>query len=101
MNEDRLEGAARNLGGKVEQGFGRATGDAKLQAEGKLNEAAGVAQNLYGQAQDAANEAVGAVQDAAREADDRVRTFIETRPYTAAIGAFCAGFLIACMRPRS
>jgi hypothetical protein len=29
MNEDRIAGTARNIGGKVEEGVGRATGDIK------------------------------------------------------------------------
>jgi len=29
MNEDRLAGTARNLGGKAQEGLGRVTGDTK------------------------------------------------------------------------
>jgi len=45
MNEDRVIGAARNLGGQVQEGVGRATGDAKSQAEGAINQTAGAAQS--------------------------------------------------------
>jgi uncharacterized protein YjbJ (UPF0337 family) len=38
MNEDRISGTARNLGGKVEEGVGRATGDVKTQIQGKLDQ---------------------------------------------------------------
>jgi uncharacterized protein YjbJ (UPF0337 family) len=31
MDENRITGTARNLGGKVEEGVGRVTGDAKTQ----------------------------------------------------------------------
>ena len=41
MNEDRIAGTARNIGGKVEEGVGRATGDIKEQVQGKLDETAG------------------------------------------------------------
>jgi hypothetical protein len=34
MNEDRVVGTARNLGGKAQEGFGRVTGDTKSQVEG-------------------------------------------------------------------
>ena len=44
MNEDRIAGTARNIGGKVEEGVGRATGDIKEQVQGKLDQAAGAAQ---------------------------------------------------------
>ena len=50
MNEDRIMGTARNLGGKVQEGVGRVTGDTKSQVEGIMNQAAGAAQDLYGQA---------------------------------------------------
>ena len=36
MNEDRFAGTGKNLGGRVEQGFGRATGD---ELEGKIKQA--------------------------------------------------------------
>ena len=41
MNGDRMEGTARNMGGKLEEGFGRATGDVKSQAEGTVKQAVG------------------------------------------------------------
>ena len=48
MNEERFSGTARNLGGKVEEGVGRATGDVTTQLQGKLDQAAGAAEDLYG-----------------------------------------------------
>ncbi|MGC2080157.1 MAG: CsbD family protein, partial [Xanthobacteraceae bacterium] len=54
MNEDRISGAARNFGGKVEEGAGRVTGDAKTQIQGKLDQVAGTAQDLYGRTVDTA-----------------------------------------------
>lgn len=41
MDENRIEGTARNLGGKAQEGFGRVTGDAKTKTEGMMNQAAG------------------------------------------------------------
>ncbi len=63
MDENRIAGTARNMGGKVEEGFGRMTGDTKSQVEGIANQAAGAAQDLYGQARDSAADAVGAVSE--------------------------------------
>ena len=54
MNEDRLTGNAKNFGGQVEEGFGRATGDVKTQLQGKAKQAEGPLQDVYGQAKDAA-----------------------------------------------
>jgi len=31
MDENRVEGSARNLGGRVQEGFGKVTGDARRQ----------------------------------------------------------------------
>lgn len=63
MNEDRFAGTAKNVGGRVEQGFGRATGDMKTEAEGKMKQATGAAQDLYGQAKDAAIGRMGRHSD--------------------------------------
>jgi hypothetical protein len=38
MNEDRVAGTARNLGGKVQEGVGRVTGDATTKVEGVINQ---------------------------------------------------------------
>jgi uncharacterized protein YjbJ (UPF0337 family) len=94
MNEDRVMGTARNLGGQAQEGFGRVTGDAKTQAEGVLNQAAGAAQDLYGQAKDHMSEAAEAVRQGAVTAEDYVRHTIEKRPYTVALAALCVGWLV-------
>jgi uncharacterized protein YjbJ (UPF0337 family) len=94
MNEDRIIGTARNLGGKAQEGFGRVTGDTSTQAEGMLNQAAGTAQDLYGQAKDAASDATRAIRRGASDAEDFIRNTIETRPYTTAFVALCVGWII-------
>ncbi len=80
MDENRLEGSARNLGGKVQEGVGRATGDTKSKVEGVMNQAAGTAQNLYGQAADV-------VRQNASPMEAWLRDKIETQPYTTLIAA--------------
>lgn len=59
-DHDRVEGAARNIGGKIKEGFGNLTGDVKLKAEGKAEQVEGRVQN-----------AVGGVKDSLRENDRR------------------------------
>ena len=86
MDENRLEGSARNLGGRVQEGVGRATGDTKSMFEGVMNQAAGTAQNLYGQAADLVR------QNAPLEA--WLRNKIETQPYTTVIAALGIGWLL-------
>ena len=100
MNEDRVVGTARNLGGKVQEGFGRVTGDTKSQAEGVVNQAMGAAQDLYGQAKDTAADAARVVKKSAIDAEDKLREFIEQRPYTTALVALCLGYAIAHMKRR-
>jgi uncharacterized protein YjbJ (UPF0337 family) len=100
MDEDRVIGSARNLGGKVQEGYGRITGDTHSQAEGLKNQAVGAAQDLYGQAKDTAAEAAQAVRRGAVDAEDFVRRTIEQRPYTTAFAALCIGWLIGRMGRR-
>jgi uncharacterized protein YjbJ (UPF0337 family) len=97
MNEDRVIGTARNIGGQAQEGFGRITGDAKSQVEGVFNQAAGAAQDLYGQAKETASDAAQVVRKGAVDAEDFVRHTIEQRPYTTAFVALCIGWLIGRM----
>jgi uncharacterized protein YjbJ (UPF0337 family) len=88
MDEDRISGTARNAGGKIEEGVGSLTGDAKTQIQGKLDQAAGAAQDLYGQTTDAA-------RDTAATFDKWLRRTIETQ--TATIVALGIGWLLGRM----
>ncbi len=97
MDENRVAGTVRNVGGKAEEGFGRVTGDSKTQAEGLVNQAAGAAQVLYGQARDSAADAAGAARDTAATLEQWLRRTIETQPYTTAIIAVGIGWLLGRM----
>ena len=90
MDENRIEGSARNLGGKVQEGVGRVTGDAQSTIEGIVNQAAGTAQNLYGQSADVARQTASTL-------DSWLRNAIETQPYTTAIVALGIGWLLGRM----
>jgi uncharacterized protein YjbJ (UPF0337 family) len=94
MNEDRISGTAKNLGGKVEEGIGRVIGDARTEIAGKTRQVEGQLQDLYGQAAETAAQAAQAVRETASDAEDFIRTTIEQRPYTAAAVALGIGFLI-------
>jgi uncharacterized protein YjbJ (UPF0337 family) len=83
MDEDRITGTAKNVGGKIEEGFGRMTGDAQTQLKGQAKQVAGAAEDLYGQAKDAATSFTDIVQ----------RT-IEQQPYTAVAVALAVGWLL-------
>ncbi|WP_336487579.1 CsbD family protein [Methylobacterium nigriterrae] len=53
MNDDRIEGSATNMGGKLKEGVGRATGDEKLKNEGLADQIKGKVQNAIGGIKDA------------------------------------------------
>lgn len=52
-DNDRIEGAAKNMGGKIKEGVGNITGDEKLKAEGKAEQVEGKVQNTVGGVKDA------------------------------------------------
>lgn len=58
MDKDRVAGSAKQAKGAVKEAFGKLTGDAKTQAEGKAEKIAGKVQNAVGGAKDAVREAV-------------------------------------------
>src|SRR5262247_3354571 len=80
MNEDRVIGNAKNVGGRMEEGLERATGDVKSQLQGKAKQVEGAAQDVYGQVKETASDAVEAIRESAGEADDFLRATIEQRP---------------------
>lgn len=101
MNTDRIEGATRDIGGKVQGLVGRVTGSNQTHAEGLVNEAAGTAQNLYGQAVDGVRDASEAVTDFAdrgsRYVQGRSRSLekqVSQNPLTGVMIAGALGFVL-------
>jgi uncharacterized protein YjbJ (UPF0337 family) len=58
MNKDRIQGSAEQIKGKMKEVAGKATGDTKLESEGKVQKIAGKVQNTIGGMKDAVKEAV-------------------------------------------
>ena len=52
MTDQRIEGAANGVSGKIKSGLGNLTDDTKLQVEGKFEEVKGKALDAYGRAID-------------------------------------------------
>ena len=52
-DHDRVEGAAKNMGGKIKEAAGKVTGDEKLKAEGRADQIEGKVQNTVGGVKDA------------------------------------------------
>ena len=83
MDEDRVTGTAKNVGGKIEEGLGRITGNAQTQLKGQARQVAGAAEDLYGRAKDTASSFT-----------DLVQRTIEQQPYTAVAIAVAVGWLL-------
>jgi uncharacterized protein YjbJ (UPF0337 family) len=58
MNKDRIKGSTKQAKGKFKEAAGKATGDSKLETEGKADQAAGKIQNTVGGLKDKAKEAL-------------------------------------------
>ena len=56
MDKDRVDGAAKNVGGKIKEGVGKLVGDTKLETEGKADQVSGKVQNSVGGIKDALRE---------------------------------------------
>lgn len=56
MDKDRVEGAAKNVGGKIKEAAGKATGDEKLKREGQVDQVTGKVQNTVGGLKDKLRE---------------------------------------------
>ncbi len=82
VDENRAEGFVRDVGGKVQDAVGGLTGDTSTQARGKANQAAGQAQNLYG------------------ETLDTMRNFASDQPLTALLSALGAGAVLGLVLAR-
>ena len=93
MNDEILEGELRQGLGHAEHTIGDAMGDVELSLHGRVQELAGRAQSVYGQAKDTAAETIGGVD-----------AFVTERPYlTAAIAAgvgLFLGFAFGLGRPK-
>ncbi len=59
-DHDRVEGAAKNIGGNIKEAAGKLVGDEKLKAEGRADQVEGKVQN-----------AVGGLKDTLRDTDKR------------------------------
>jgi uncharacterized protein YjbJ (UPF0337 family) len=89
MNEDRVEGTVKEFAGKAQSAAGDLLGDRKTQAEGRLREATGTAQEYYGAAADQ-------IRGLSEELTDRIH---ET-PLLAVLGAVGLGYLIGRLSAR-
>jgi uncharacterized protein YjbJ (UPF0337 family) len=82
MNEDHIDGIINEGKGRVKDAVGGLTGDGQTQAEGKLDEVTGQAQQVLGDAKDTVNSVAGktaeTVSDAAARAAETLRGTAES-----------------------
>jgi uncharacterized protein YjbJ (UPF0337 family) len=94
MNEDRVAGTAKDIGGKAQEGLGRIAGDAKTELKGRLNQAEGSVQEVYGQFKEGAETAIDSAREGAVTLEEAFRNTIDQRPYTVLFGALAIGWLL-------
>lgn len=58
MHKDEVKGAAKQARGNIKEAVGKATGDRKLQADGKADKVEGRVQNVAGKVKEAARDAL-------------------------------------------
>lgn len=111
MDEDRIAGSTKKFAGRAERAVGEMTGDAETEASGRVREAAGTMQDLYGQAKDAAREtgetaahyardAYQAGGDTMRDGTQAIAKKVQDNPLGALLVAGCVGFGLALMMTR-
>ncbi len=87
MNKDHLEGVFSEAKGKIQEGVGSVTGDAEMEAGGKLDQLAGHAQQAWGDARDTidsvATDAAETLSEAAGHASGTFRDKAESVKATA------------------
>jgi uncharacterized protein YjbJ (UPF0337 family) len=63
MDKEHVKGAADNLVGKTKEAIGNATGNKKLETQGRVDQLKGTAHNAAGNVKDAAKEAIENVRN--------------------------------------
>ena len=95
MNEDQFKGTARNLGGKVEDEFGKMVGDTDIRSEGIIDQVTGAAQNIYGDAKELATTAYRQASPAVREGAQRAITVTRENTVLAVLAAGAVGYALS------
>jgi uncharacterized protein YjbJ (UPF0337 family) len=104
MDENRLEGTARDIGGTIKNAAGDLTGDAKLQAEGTIDQVVGTAQRAYGRVKDKVasktNGAGSTIADQLSETSAYLGDTVAERPLTALLVAGAIGYVLGMLTRR-
>ena len=90
IDHNRIDGSARNLGGKIKEKTGSLMGDTSLQTQGKVDQTTGAAQDTLGSA-----------IDAAVAWRDTVVAFTKDKPVVALFAAVSVGFMLRSLTQTS
>jgi uncharacterized protein YjbJ (UPF0337 family) len=97
MDEHKIKGTAKDIGGKVEETVGRATGSGRMEARGMLHQAEGKAEKAFGDARDTVSSAAAAAEEQASRAADVGRSTIADYPVTSVVVTFTLGLFVGGM----
>ncbi len=101
MDENRMEGAATEFGGKVKSTMGDVTGDTKTQASGSVDQVMGAAQRTYGKIKDRVSSGTGGTfSDQFDEASAYIGDTVAERPITSLLVAGAVGYVLAMLTRR-
>lgn len=94
MVKDQFVGAATEGFGRVESAFGELTGDGRTQAKGKLTQAKGVAQRVYGEVRDRAEDALARTRDGGKDVYDVTVERLRENPLLGVAAGVAFGLLL-------
>jgi uncharacterized protein YjbJ (UPF0337 family) len=100
MDSDRIAGKAKETIGKGEAALGDALGDHETEASGRVRQAAGAAQDLYGQAKDTLGDNFSDVSESAEKALHSLEREVKARPLIALLIATLVGYVLAQLTMR-
>ena len=98
MDENRMEGGAKEFGGNVKSAVGDLTGDTKTQASGTIDQVVGAAQRTYGKVKDRIGSGAGSdMVDQLDEASAFLGDTVAERPLTSLLVAGAVGYVLAML----
>ena len=100
MDTDRVSGKVKEMAGKAESTVGGVTGDSETEASGYVRQAAGTAQNVYGQAKDTLGDTFSDTRDSAEKALHSLEAEVKARPLIALLIAGLIGYVLAQLTTR-
>lgn len=101
INQDRVEGAATTLRGRLESNVGELIGDRKLETDGLIAKARGTAQNLFGGAQDAVRTALDQAAPEVRDGAQKAIAAARRNPLIATLAVGAIGLIMGRFVGRS